>query len=368
MLRVGIIGTGTIFDLNILGYLNNNDVEITCLCNRTTEKATSKIKKFHLNSDTKIYSDYLQMLDEQDLDIVEILLPHHLHAEATIYAAKKKVKGISVQKPIALSMGDAEAMIHACEKSGSILSIFENFLFIPHLLKAKELLDNDYIGDITSIRIKTAMGGFGGWNVPSSAQQWRSNPTQIGGGKNGSPVLFDNGWHAFTLARWLVNEEIDTVFAWTGSYKGMDAPAYVMFKYQQSREHVVPQYGQMEFCLLPEMKIPSNYYSTDEFIEIIATRGIMKINQGTSIGNEMSQSEIFPPILIIRDGKVEVFNEFNKDWNQSFINATKHFIEVVKNKKHPILSGIEAKKVLQFNLTAIKSAEERREINIEQVE
>ena len=48
MLRVGIIGTGTIFDLNILGYLNNNDVEITCLCNRTTEKATSKIKKFHL--------------------------------------------------------------------------------------------------------------------------------------------------------------------------------------------------------------------------------------------------------------------------------------------------------------------------------
>jgi predicted dehydrogenase len=367
MLRVGIIGTGTIFDLNILGYLNNNDVEITCLCNRTTEKAKSKIKKFHLNSDTKIYSDYLQMLDEEGLDIVEILLPHHLHAEATIYAAKKKVKGISVQKPIALTMGDADAMIHACEKSGSILSVFENFLFIPHLLKAKELLDNDYIGDITSIRIKTAMGGFGGWDTPESAQQWRSSPTQIGGGKNGSPVLFDNGWHAFTLARWLINEEIDTVFAWTGSYKGMDVPAYVMFKYKQSREHVVPQYGQMEFCLLPEMKIPSKYYSTDEFIEIIATRGIMRINQGTSIGNKMTSSEIFAPIVIIRDGKVETYREFDNDWKRSFIDATNHLIDVVRSGKSPIISGFEAKKVLQFNLAAIKSAEEKREITVSQI-
>ncbi|MFW9951493.1 MAG: hypothetical protein ACFFKA_15360, partial [Candidatus Thorarchaeota archaeon] len=35
MLRVGIIGTGTIFDLNVIGYLSNDDVKLTCLCNRT---------------------------------------------------------------------------------------------------------------------------------------------------------------------------------------------------------------------------------------------------------------------------------------------------------------------------------------------
>ncbi|MHA1319698.1 MAG: hypothetical protein ACTSQ1_07755 [Promethearchaeota archaeon] len=38
MLKVGIIGTGVIFDLNVLGYLNNKDVEITSLCNRTIDK------------------------------------------------------------------------------------------------------------------------------------------------------------------------------------------------------------------------------------------------------------------------------------------------------------------------------------------
>jgi len=364
MLKVGIIGTGVIFDLNILGYLNNEDVEITCLCNRTTDKAKDKIKIFKLQKDIRIYSDYKEMLDKEELDIVEILLPHHLHADATIHAAKNGVKIISVQKPMALTIEDADKMIEECKKFGSALSIYENFLFAPHILKAKELLDSDYIGDPSSIRIKIAMGGKGGWKVPNSANQWREDPKMVGGAKKGSPVLLDNGWHAFSLASWFFGEEIEKIFAQTGNYKGIDAPAYVMFKYHQKYEHIIPQYGHIEFSLMPEMQIPSNYYSTDEFIEVIASRGIMKINQGTSIGNTMSKSDIFAPIVIIRDGKVETLSEFEKDWKHSFIAATKHLIEVAKGNKEPILSGEQAKSILRFNLAAISSSELGEEISL----
>ncbi len=135
MLKVGIIGTGVIFDLNVLGYLNNEDVEITSLCNRTIDKAKDKIKKFKLHKDTRIYSDYKEMLDKEQLDLIEILLPHHLHADATIYAAKKGIKAISVQKPMALNLEQADEMIEECNKSRSILSIYENFVFAPHILK-----------------------------------------------------------------------------------------------------------------------------------------------------------------------------------------------------------------------------------------
>jgi len=362
MLKVGIIGTGVIFDLNVLGYLNNGDVEITCICNRTINKAKDKIKKFKLGKDTRIYSDYKEMLDKEELDIVEILLPHNLHAEVAIYAAKKGVKAISVQKPMALTVEEADKMIKECKNSGSTLSIYENFLFAPHILKAKELIDSDYIGDPSSIRIKIAMGGKGGWIIPNDANKWREDPKMVGGAEAGSPVLLDNGWHAFTLASWFFGEEIEKVFAWTGNYNGLDAPAYVMFKYHQNNEHIIPQYGHMEFALMPEMLIHSNYYSTDEFIEIIASRGIMKINQGTSIGNPMSKSDIFAPIVIIRDGKVETFNEFEKDWKQSFIKATEYLIEVAKGNKEPILSGEQAKYILRFNLAAIKSSELGKEI------
>ncbi len=363
MLKVGIIGTGVIFDLNILGYLRRSDVKITCLCNRTVEKAKQKVEKFNLDKNIPIYSDYKEMLDKEDLDIVEILLPHYLHAEATIYAAQKEIKGISVQKPMATTLKEADDMIKACKKTNSILSIYENFIFAPHIKRAKELLDDDYIGDLSSIRIKTAMGTKGGWQIPENATKWRKDPKKIGGAKKGSPILLDNGWHAFSLAWWFFKEEIEKVFSWTGNYQGLDAPAYVMFKYKQSKEHVVPQYGNMEFTLMPEMNFSdSKYYPVDEFIEIIASRGIMKINQGTSIGNKISESEVFPPIVIIRDGKVETYTDFEKDWKYSFINATNHFIDAIKNNDEPLLSGDQARYILKFDLAAIKSVEEGRDI------
>ncbi|MFX1378045.1 MAG: Gfo/Idh/MocA family protein [Promethearchaeota archaeon] len=365
-LKAGFIGTGVIFDLNILGYLNREDVEITCLCNRTIEKAQQKVKNFNLKENIPIYSDYKEMLDKEDLDLIEILLPHHLHADATIYAAKKGVKGISVQKPMALNLVEADNMITACEKSGSVLSIYENFIFAPHIMRAKKLLDNDYIGDPSSIRIKTAIGTRGGWEISETAELWRKDPKKLGGAQEGSPILFDNGWHAFSLAYWFFNEEIEKVFAWTDNYQGLDAPAYVMFKYKQSEEHIVPQYGNMEFSLMPEMDFSeSKYYPVDEFIEIIASRGLMKINQGTSIGNKISSSDIFPPIVIIRDGKVETYRDFEKDWKFSFINSTNYFIDAIRNNKKPLLSGEQARYILKFNLGAIKSVEQNKEIYLD---
>ena len=234
-------------------------------------------------------------------------------------------------------------------------------------MKAKELIDQDYIGQMSSIRIKTAMGASGGWDVPKSADAWRKDPKQVGGSTKGSPVLLDNGWHTFNLGVWLFEEQVEKVFAWTGNYKGLDAPAYVMWRFKDNKEkkYVIPQYGNMEFALMPEMEIPSKYYPTDEFIEIIGSRGLMKINQGTSIGNNMSKSEVFPPLVVYRDGKVEIFKDFELDWAASFKNATKHFIEVVKGNKEPILSALDARYVLKFCLAAIKSADTGKEVYLD---
>ena len=79
------------------------------------------------------------------------------------------------------------------------------------------------------------------------------------------------------------------------------------------------------------MYLPSPYYSADEFISIVGTKGIMWINQATAGGNVMSDSEIFPPIAIFRAGKIESFSDMERDWKYGFINSTKHFIDVIKN-------------------------------------
>jgi len=365
MLKVGIIGTGVIFDLNVLGYLDNIDTEITCLCNRNIQKAKDKRDKFKIKKEINIYSDYKKMLTEEKLDIVEILLPHHLHADVVIEAAKNGVKGISVQKPMALSLEAADNMINVCNQAGSILSIYENFIFSPHIVKVKELIRQNIIGEILSIRIKVVMGSKGGWNITESANKWRKNPEQLGGDpKKGSPVLLDNGWHAFALGYWFLEKKIEKVIAITDEYNGIDTPAYVLWKYKGNNKEKIkfPQYGKLESCLIHDMEIPSNYYPTDEFIEINGTKGLIWINQCTSMGNKMTESGLFPPIVIYKDGNIQKMNDFKKDWKFSFINATNYFINVVKNGGEPILSGEMARYILQFNLAAIKSAQINKEV------
>ncbi|MGV9172450.1 MAG: Gfo/Idh/MocA family protein [Promethearchaeia archaeon] len=350
MFKIGFIGTGQTFNQHILGYLDNNHVNITALCDRSIEKAEEKKDIFDLSYEIPIYSDYKEMLDEMEFDIIEILLPVALHTEAVQYAAKKGVTVISVRKPIAKTVAEADKMIQTCEKESVLLSVYENNLFAPYLIKAKNLITKDYIGDISSIRIKIAIAGEGGLKILE--------------GNEGSHNLFNKGWHAFALGWWVYNEPIEKVHAWAGNF-AMNFPTFIKWKCKKdfNEKHIVPQYGNIEFVLIPEMEISSKSSPTDEFLEIIGSRGIMKINRCTAQGLD---SKVFKPIIIIRDGKVETIEEKKWDRKQSFINATHHLIEVAKGKKAPILSGEDAREILKFNLAAIKSTEIGREVYLDE--
>ncbi|TFF98206.1 MAG: Gfo/Idh/MocA family oxidoreductase [Promethearchaeota archaeon] len=349
-MNVGFIGTGKIFDLHILGYLENNEVEIAALCDIDQNKAEMKAKKFKLRNSVNIYSDFKEMMKQENLDLIEILLPPTLNAEVTHHIARMGIKAISINPPIAPSLDKTDQIIQRCKENNIILSVYESYYFAPHIQKAKKLIETDYIGDPTSIRIKTAIGSNNGWNIQDEEKE------------KGFLNLLDIGWHSFALPRLFFKEKIKKVFGWSSEYKGLKVPAYVMFEFEQTEKHPVPQYGNLEFSLLPEMKLPSNYYPVDEFIEIIGTQGLMKINQGISIGNAMTDSDVFAPLIIVRDGKVESYNEFPKDLKYSFIKATEHFINTAKGKKRPLLDGETAKSILKFNLAAIQSSQKEKEI------
>lgn len=346
-MNVGFIGTGRIFDLHILEYLNRADTTIKALCDKNKEKPQKKAKKFSLGNSVNYYSDYKEMVDTEDLDIVEVLLPYYLNLEVSTYAAKEGIKAISVESPMASSLEEADKMIEICENTDSMLSIYENYLFAPHIRKAKKLIDQDYIGEPSSIRIKSIIGSNGNWNYKKDAQ-----------------LLREKSWHAFAIAMSLFKEKIKRVFAWSDKFKGKNMPAYIMFQFEQSEKHTVSQYGNFEFTMHPKMKIPSRYYPSDEFIEVIGTRGIMKINQGTSIGNPMNKSEVFSPLVIVRDGNVESFTEFPTDWKYSFIHATQHFLNATKGEQQPVLGIKMAREILKVQLATLQSNQKEREITL----
>ena len=349
MLRVGIIGCGEIANLNVLGYLGSQDTELIAVCDTDTKSAREKLERWGLRS-VKIYKDYKKMIDHEDLDIVEILTPHHLHFPMTEYCAQAGVPGISVQKPLAHTITDCEKMIQVCKRENVKLKLFENFRFYPVFLKAKELLDQGIIGEPLNFRINSI--GTGGPGITLFSRDlksliWRMKVETCGGGL----FIYDDGIHKFSMALWLMREErIEKLWGWIDYFTGvMDSPSYIFWKYPTKNSDNPPKYGSMQFTLAPNVYYPSNYYDCDEYLEISGSKGIMWINQCTSGGNFISKSPQFPPIVVYVDGEVKSFGEdLSRDWRYSFINSTEHFISVIKKGGDPIYTGEEGKNLCIF--------------------
>ena len=365
MLRVGIIGCGDIANLNVLGYLGSQDTELIAICDTDIKRAGEKLERWGLRT-VSIYKDYKKMVDHEDLDIVEILTPHHLHFPMTEYCAQAGVPGISVQKPLAHTITDCEKMIQVCKDEKVKLKLFENFRFYPVFLKAKELLDQGIIGELLDFRINSI--GTGGPSMPRGLKSliWRIKVDTCGGG----PWVYDDGIHKFSMALWLMEERhVEKVYGWIDYFTGvMDSPSYIFWKYPSKNSDKPPKYGSMQFTLAPNVYYPSNYYDCDEYIEISGTKGIMWLNQCTSGGNYISKSPQFPPIVVYVNGEVKSFGEdLPRDWRYSFINSTEHFINVIKNGGKPIYTGEEGKNLCIFAKMPYISQQQKRPIYWEEI-
>ncbi len=306
------------------------------------------------------------MIDHEDLDIVEILTPHHLHAAMTEYCARAGVPGISVQKPLAHTILDCEKMIQVCKKENVKLKLYENFRFYPIYLKAKELLNSGIIGELLNFRINTLAAGGPSMYVHLKSYKWRTDTETCGG----LPYIYDDGIHKFSMALWLMNQErFEKVFSWIDYFNGtQDIPSYVLWKYPKIYSDDPPKYGIMEITLAPNLYYPSNYYYCDEFIEISGSKGIMWINQCTCGGNFVSKSPQYPPIVVYIDGEVKTYgNKLPRDWRYSFINSTEHFINVVKKGGTPIYTGEQGKNLCICAKMPYISQQQKRSVFWEEI-
>jgi len=360
MLRVGIIGCGDIANLNVLGYLHSPDTEIVAVSDTDINKARDKLEQWGLRT-IKIYPDYREMVDREDLDIVEILTPHHLHGPMTEYCAKEGIRGISVQKPMAHTISDCDNMIKVCQEEKVILKVYENFRFYPVYLRAKELLENGIIGDLLNFRINSINAG--GPSMPRDLKStgWRRKFDICGGG----PWVYDDGIHKFSMALWLMGQErVEQVYSWIDYFSAVwDGPSYIIWRYPRNNVDETPRYGIFDITTAPNLYYPTNYYVCDEYIEISGTKGLMWINQCTCGGNFISKSPQFPPIIVYTNGEVSTYgNELPRDWRYSFINSTEHFIEVMKSGGNPIYNGEQGKNLTVFAKMPYISDQKKRAI------
>jgi predicted dehydrogenase len=354
-LRVAFIGAGRIADLHALGYASNPDASIAGVCDSDAAWAAKRAEEWGAGRSA---TDYRDVLTDGTIDAVEILTPHHLHCEMTV-AALEAGKHVSVQKPMALDLAEADRMVDTAGASGRVFRVFENFRYYPPYRRVREMIAAGVIGDPISMRVKVIGGDPKyGWDVPLKAWAWRVNEAQSGGG----PAIFDHGYHVFSLVMWLFGE-VDEVYAWIGRTVvapgvEFDSPALIFWKHRDGG-----RFGSWETVNTPQLMVRSRYYSNDEWLEITGTRGVLWVT--TCTGDMLG----LPPIVLYRDGQTTEIMDVQSDWSSSFVAATRDWIRAVcDGGPQPEIGAWDAREVLRFSLAAHLSARENRPVRVADVQ
>ncbi|MCH2125300.1 MAG: Gfo/Idh/MocA family oxidoreductase [Pirellulaceae bacterium] len=345
--RIGLIGVGNISKLHAQGYALAPNAELFAVCDVNEERVQERKAAWGA---TKAYTNYHDLLDDSDVDAVEIITPHHLHAQIGLDALAAG-KHVSMQKPMATTMAECDQLISASNASDQMFRTFENFQYYPPLVRAKELLDSGSIGEPLSMRIKTTIGTKQGWEIPYERWSWRFDPEKGGGGR----IMLDYGSHVFAIAQFFMGD-VEKVFSWISHQTiqhgwKIDSPAVVIWKYKDAAK-----YGSFEVIQSDEILVQSDHVPEDEWFEITGSRGFIWVNRCSSRLLDA------PPVVMYRDGVTTNYSDMDTNWESTFIAGCNEFADCILAGRQARLTAEEGAKIVQMCRGIEQSARESREV------
>lgn len=208
-LRTAIIGTGKAASMHAKALKNIDVCEFVAVHSRSIDKA----KDFANSYNIKPYSDIASMISNERIDIVVICTPHPAHRSGAITAIESGAH-VLVEKPLASSLEDCDAMISAAKKKKKKLGVVSQRRFLEPSQRMKKAIDSGKIG-----KPVLGMVMLLGWRdeLYYNSDAWRGNWAEEGGG-----VLVNQAPHQLDLLQWFMGDEIDEVY---GIWKNFNHPS-----------------------------------------------------------------------------------------------------------------------------------------------
>ncbi|GAB3929377.1 dehydrogenase [Microlunatus endophyticus] len=205
---IGLIGAGGITRGHVRGYNAIGDqVKVVAIADVVEENARTRAEEV---GGADVLTNYGELVKRDDVDAVDICLPHHLHADAIITAANAG-KYVLCEKPLCLTVAEADAVRQAVEHNGVTLMCAHNQLFMPAVARTRELLDAGTFGEIYELRTTDS---FLSRATGSGGMTWRSRVATAGGGE-----LIDTGYHPTYLLLHLAGSSPTQVAAMVSKHR-----------------------------------------------------------------------------------------------------------------------------------------------------
>jgi len=316
-----------------------NKAQLTAVCDVKPERAKTIGEKYRV----PYFTNYDDMLDSIDADVVSILTESGNHARHTIDIVRKYRKHIVVEKPMALLLNDADRMIQVCDEIGIKLFIVKQNRYNLPVMKLREALEDGRFGKMVlgTVRVR--------WNRTQQyydQDAWRGTWAMDGG------VFANQASHHVDLLEWMLGNPV-SVFA-----KG--ATQLVNIETEDTGAAVVTfENGALGIVEATTAARPKDLEGS---LSILGEKGTVEI-AGFAV-NEMK-------IWNFRDkipGDDEVLRQFRQNppdvYGFGHIKYLQNVIDTINNKEQALVDGLEGRKSLELITAIYESIETGKEVQL----
>ena len=338
--KVAIMGAGFIADIHAESYKRFvKDAQVVAVYTRDLEKAQAFAEKYGIE---KWYDDIDKLLADCECDVVDICLPNFMHADACIKAAKAG-KHVIVEKPLAMTLEEADAMIEACKEAGKKLMYAEELCFAPKYERVRALVEAGAVGKVYMLKQSEKHSG------PHSA--WFYDVKLSGGG-----VLMDMGCHALAWFRWMnKGAKVKSIFA------QMNTVLHKAITKGEDNMVAVIEFENDVVCVAEDSW--ARHGGMDDRIEVYGDKGVSYADlfQGNSaLTYSLEGYDYAAEKAGLTTGWS--FTAYEEAFNQGYPHELEHFIKCVRENKEPLVTGEDGRAVLEMIYACYAAAKEGRKI------
>lgn len=338
MLNFALVGCGRIAKRHseLLGHGQIDGARLSAVCDIVAGKAQAIGEKFEVPA----YTDMHEMMRREAVDVVVVLTESGHHAKHVVELAAHG-KHIVVEKPMALTLDDADAMIRACDAAGVRLFVVKQNRFNVPVVKARQALEEGRFGKMVlgTVRVRWCRT-----QQYYDQDAWRGTWALDGG------VLTNQASHHVDLLEWMMGD-VESVFA-------LSTTALVNIETEDTAA-VVLKFASGALGVI-EATTAARPTDIEGSLSLLGERGTVEI--GGFAVNEMKLWRFTEP----RDGDERVLNEFSVNppnvygfGHQAYYE---HVVDCLRHDRRHLVDGLEGRKSLELITAIYESVETGREV------
>jgi predicted dehydrogenase len=340
--KVGIIGSGFEADIHADSFrIMPDEAEVVAVASPTPGNAERLARKHGI---PRWFTDYRTLLAEQDIEMITITAPNSLHAQITLDAAHAG-KHVVCEKPLCLTLEEADLMITTCRERGVLLMYAEELFFTPKYVKAKQMADEGAFGQIYLVKQCEKHSG------PHAPWFW--NVQRSGGG-----VFMDMGCHGIAFCWWFLGRpRIKSVLCHMGTYVHSD-------KTQGEDDSVCI----LEFESGAKGMVENSWArqgGMEDRVEVYGSEGLTYAD--LHMGNALptySQKGYGYAVEKAPSTQGWTWPVYEELWNYGFPQEMHHFARCVRGKESPRATGEDGRVVQEILYAGYRSAGTGATVNL----